>query len=390
MDNKRVKRPKERYNKDMELKQGQTTGVIIRPIGIKSWVSGKETGVVRKDLGEGGQYDAYLPDEEAQSTQSFDTLSCVTFSALNVVETLINRMRAKGTLSKKAEEFLVNEGYINPLTNKVNFSDRYIAKQSGTTTDGNDLESVGNAIRKGLVPEKDWPMPWNEAFEKMTFEEGWKEYMKEIPQSVKDKAERFKKYFKITHQWEAIGTSTPEQLQNALKYGPLQIATLVCYPWNSTESMPPIPACGYGSGHATIIYGYREDGAWKDFDHYRSYRKLLAKDYGIPWAVQYFVEEQEEVEQTNIVTIPFMRQLRYKMGESFEVTNLQRALQTLKDKNGNPYMKPGVFGPYGPQTRDAVGRFQTEHGITDPDGQGMNFGPKTMKSMDEALQVLKK
>lgn len=377
-----------------DLPEGAETGVIIIPPKPTAWVAGAETGIEPVVLEEDGQYDAYLPDEENQSfynPKKFDTQSCVTFSATNDIETLINRQRALGLLSQRVEDFLVQEGYIDPGTNKVNFSDRFTAKMSGTRKTGNNLEAVGDSIRNhGLVPEKDWPMPnWN-SLEGKTQDELWEVYMAEIPQWVKDKALRFKEFIKVNYQWVALGSSTPDSLREQLKYGPYQIAAKVCPKWSSNEGMKPIMGCGCGHGHATMLYGFKEkDGTkpFKCFDHYRSFRKLLDEGYCIPWAVQYSVKEATP--STVIpLTYTFRIQLKYGMPSTAEVNTLQKALQTIKDKDGKPYMTPGVYGPYGPQTKTALGRFQSDRGITDPDGQGTNFGPQTRSAMNDALKAI--
>lgn len=375
---------KQDYSK---LEPGRNTGVLEKEPDPRAWIAGGETGVARVVLEESGQYDTYLPDEEAQSFYTpagFDTQSCVTFSATNNIETLLNRMRAKGMLSKKQEDFLVSEGYVNPQTGKVNFSDRFTAKMSGTTQAGNYLERVGDSMRNdGLVPESDWPMPDWDALKGKTQDEIWAVYMADIPGAVKMKALRFKEYFDINYQWVVLGTSpTDAELKEMLKYGPFQIAAQVCAPWSANDGMPPIPACGCGAGHATLIYGYRDnDMARKDFDHYRSFRKLLASDYCIPWGLQYSVKEH-----TPVITVPiqyvFNKQLKYGAPQSDEVNRLQKALQDLG------YMTKNVFGPFGPQTRASLGRFQTDRGITDPDGQGTNFGPQTRAAMNAAIKKL--
>lgn len=366
---------------------GANTGVLEKDPDPRAWIAGGETGIARVVLEESGQYDKYLPDEEPQSFYTpsrFDTQSCVTFSGTNDIETLINRLRAKKLLSKKQEDFLVNDGYINPQTGKVNCSDRFTAKMSGTTQNGNYLEAVGDSMRNdGLVPESMWPMPDWDALKGKTQDEVWAIYMAEIPQKVKDQGKKWKEYFDINYQWVVLGkTPTDDQLKDILKYGPFQIAAQVCSPWNSNEADPPIKGCGCSAGHATLIYGWRDsDMARKLFDHYRSFRKLLDKDYCIPWGLQYSVKEH-----TPVVTVPiqhtFSIQLKYGMPESDEVNRLQKALQDLG------YMTKNVFGPFGPQTRAALGRFQTDRGITDPDGQGTNFGPKTRSAMNTAIKNL--
>lgn len=375
--------------KTSELQPGAETGVLIKQPDPRAWIAGGETGMAGV-LEEDGQYDSYLPDEEAQSFYTpadFDTQSCVTFSGTNNLEIILNRLRAKKLLSARQENFLQQEGYINPQTNKVNFSDRFTAKMSGTTQKGNYLEAVGDSMRKdGLVPESVWPMPdWNSLAGK-TQDEIWEIYMAEIPQKVKDKAKKFLDYFTINYQWIALGSSTPEMFKNSLKQGPFQIAAIVCSPWNSTEGMPPIKACGCGTGHATVIYGYKE-GAWKLFDHYRSFKKLITEDYCIQWALQYGIKENNPTDQIPLNHV-FKINLKYKMAETVEVRAMQKALQTLKGADGKPYMTPGTFGPYGPVTKIALGKFQIEKGINDPDGPGMNFGPATRAAMNKALQTI--
>ncbi len=378
-----------------ELKPGMNTGVLIVPPKPTDWMAGGETGIAAAVLEESGQYDTYLPDEESQITFDpvrqpiLDTSACVTFSGLNNVETLINRLRAKGLVPATAEAFLKSEGYVNPATGKVNFSDRFTAKMSGTTKAGNSLGAVGDSIRKlhGLLPESDWMWPdMSDLQGDANYDARWNRYYAEIPTALQTKAKRFLDHFDIFYQWVALGTSTPEQLKASLKQGPFQIAAAICSPWSSNDGMPPILACGCGTGHATLVYGFQPDGAWKDFDHYKSFRKLLAVDYCIPYALQYAVlpkvaKPPEEFSYT------FSKKLRYDdpKNDAAEVHKLQEALQFLKRADGQPYLKVGVFGPFGPQTKTAFGLFQTDHKITDPDGQGTNFGPQSRAVMNQEL-----
>lgn len=83
----------------------------------------------------------------------------------------------------------------------------------------------------------------------------------------------------------------------------------------------------------------------------------------------------------------FTKQLRYKgNNDAKELKALQQALQFLRSTmTGEPYMTPGLFGPFGPQTKKALGAFQTDNSITDPDGQGTNFGPSTRTVMNAKL-----
>jgi len=89
---------------------------------------------------ESGNWQPFLPGGEKQSNNNTDTMACVTFSLLNCIET---------------QEFF--------LTGKrINYSDRWIAKMSGTTPYGNYLQTVANTVQQyGLVKEESWPTPQN-------------------------------------------------------------------------------------------------------------------------------------------------------------------------------------------------------------------------------------
>lgn len=370
-----------------ELQPGMNTGVRIEPLSPTDWIAGGESGALRTKLIESGQYDSVLPDEETQVVFSIDVLGCVSFSALNDLEVVFTYKLANNLLTADQTKFLHDEGYIDPATGKVNFSDRYTAKLSGTNKQGNSLEAVADSIRSlhGLVPEKDWPAP-PEMLKETDSAKKWDIYYSEVPQSVQDKGKRFLAKFLIQREWVVIFGSTPDPisaLKTALQYGPIQIAAAVCSPWGGGTD--PIQGCGCTTQHATLIYGYQDLQYWKDFDHYKSFQKKLAWNYCIPYAMQYHVGVPE------VVTVPpfhyaFLKNLRFGNPNNSEVHKLQEALQYVKDPTGAPYMKPGVFGPFGPQTRIALGKFQTDNKIKDPDGQGMNFGPKTRAALNHLVK----
>ncbi len=373
------------------------TGVIPEVRKTDFFASG-ETPLSPNVIITDGQWDKYLPDEESQSiitktNMLFDTSACVSFSACNAVETVLNAQYALGMLTDEQKAFLVDNGYIDRLTGKINLSDRFTAKMSGTTTRGNSLPAVGDSIRKhGVVPERLWALLEHEMSNAKTATDMWNIYYADIPDTVKKIGEKFVSLFDVTYQWVLIAqtNSSWQSIKERLPYGPIQIAANICSPWNANESNPPIPSCGCGTGHGTIVYG-QTDVAFKDFDHYKSFRKLLAKDYCIPYGIQFYVGAKVNSTTDELKGYSFTKRLmRGDTGD--DVHKLQTFLQTVKRPNGNTYMKQGNYGPYGPATSVSVLSWQLDRKLDDPltlaKLQGSYFGPRSILQANKELLAL--
>lgn len=147
-------------------------------------------------LNPSGDWTAYLPAPENQFTHHTDSQACVTFSILNTIETQYKFFTGR----------------------EINFSDRFIAKLSGTTPQGNSVQNVMKAIKTyGLVLESDWPTD---------FEFNWDEYYAEIPQSVKDKA------IKVDCAYEFFSPVESDLLRE-MKHAPLEIIIEAQNPYHS-------------------------------------------------------------------------------------------------------------------------------------------------------------
>jgi hypothetical protein len=136
-----------------------------------------------------GDWTPYLPPGEFQATNAVDTMACVTFSALNSIETQYR--------------FLTGE--------TRNFSDRFTAQMSGTTAYGNWLWKVGDSIRRdGLVDESIWPTPSSFTFA---------EYYAIPPIAVVDIGRLFLAQWTIQYEWIDV---TRDSLIHHLQHAPIQ------------------------------------------------------------------------------------------------------------------------------------------------------------------------
>lgn len=139
-----------------------------------------------------GDWTPYLVRAEKQWYPRFDTMACVSFSANTLCEMQIKQQTGV----------------------EVNFSDRFLAKMSGTTKQGNWLYLVGDTLRKiGGVLEEEWPVPPGDF--------GWDDYYTPIPQFVIDRAQKqFRDLYDIGTEWI---TRSAEEIAKHLKHAPLQV-----------------------------------------------------------------------------------------------------------------------------------------------------------------------
>ena len=138
-----------------------------------------------------GNWTLYVPPGEWQLINAVDVMGCVSFSALNILETL----------------------YYFKTGQRINFSDRFTARMSGTTIDGNWLWKVADSIRKdGLVLENVWPAPINN----MT----WENYYATPPMEIVNMGKDFLKDWTISYEFIDI---TKESLMYHLRQSPIQV-----------------------------------------------------------------------------------------------------------------------------------------------------------------------
>lgn len=157
------------------------------------YVAGAFTFISYEVRNPSGDWRAYLPVKEIQYGKE-DSMSCVSYSALSGIEA--------------QEKFQTGK--------ETNYSDRWVAKRSGTTIEGNWLYKVGDAVRNdGLVKETSYPTPPNYTFA---------QYHADIPEpllsQLKAEGQEWKQKWDV--KTEFVPATKAEMLKH-LKHAPLQI-----------------------------------------------------------------------------------------------------------------------------------------------------------------------
>lgn len=362
-------------SKAMPVNYGVDGVPTIRPT---DWIRGKESGIVENVRNIYGDWTGWAPPGEWQRDMRtlFESEACMGFSELDSLESQIAFMIKMNTISDDNIKWLRDNGYVD-ANGKVNFSDRFTAKMSGTTKSGNNFQNVwGSARSDGLVPESAWPFPFDEL--KMApavsgeTQENWDIYYAEIPQSVKDLGQEFRKRFTIQYEW--VNTSTDESMQSALKMAPLHIATAVCMPWNTTSI---IPGCGPGWAHATTLLKI-DDTCRYILDHYLPFLKRFAKDYVITYAVRGVIVEK--VEPTAPARFSHVFTKSFKLGDTDPELIL---VQNILKIGGYFPLTVNSTGYYGSITAGAVKKLQDAYGIA-PDAPN-NIGPRTIALLNSIV-----
>jgi len=125
----------------------------------------------------------YLPrDGDVQNSDRADSLACGSFSAVHIAESLM--------MYKYGQPWY--------------FSERALAKLSGTTPHGNTLQNIVWAINKyGLMYDEEWPIP-----DKFT----WERFYQDIPKYTINKCFKFK---------ATLNPLTKAQVPQALETAPV-------------------------------------------------------------------------------------------------------------------------------------------------------------------------
>jgi hypothetical protein len=204
---------------------------------ITDYIYGSATPFKDEIICPSGDWTPFLPPPERQSGRKMESMSCTSFGVLNAIETIIF---AKYRI-------------------RVNYSDRFLAKCSGTTKSGNNIDNVIDTLRKvsGVVSEEKWPTDW----ENFT----WEDYFSEIPKIVLDDGRLW------VDEWEIGRENVPNNKELRLRAFKKSPPIVSGYAWYMENGLYR----SYGKANHCYMLSKPEMA----FDSYPPFDKPLAPDY---------------------------------------------------------------------------------------------------------------
>jgi hypothetical protein len=207
---------------------------VINP-STTDWIAGAMTPLETPDLVANNDWSYHLPVVEYQNNWNYDRSACGDYAVLNALEIL----------------------YHFHTKREINWSDRELAKMSGTTfKDGGWLSQIFDEARNGgLLLESEWPDTPIKA-----------DYYKEIPHEILSKRVKYEMY----REW--IPVYNKDLIFKSLNQAPLVV---LCRYANGDGILNPVGAyC-----HFVTIFKAEKGQYWEVFDHYSQSRKKYAWDY---------------------------------------------------------------------------------------------------------------
>lgn len=334
------------------------TGLIFTPPLAKDWTN-EETGMVPSPLVPSGDWTPYTPTSKPQyTTLGFDSMSCATFSAQNILATMIKQ--ALPRLPAAQLDYFRKFGFIDENGN-VDFSTRFTSTMSGTTTNGNTFPNVWDSIRnQGVLPESEYPI--DAATNLANFLDS-----SFVTSYMKARAQKFTEYFEIQYQWVHINTAGAPNtvaeiaaMEAALINSPLQIGILI--PASHAEEMMKL---GIVDNVLTTTF----------FNSYPPYESAFPQAQDpIHFSMKFALIPIANA--ATFPTPPWHFSSHLSIGSTGqEVTALQEILNYFGFMNV-------VTGNFGPITQAAVKEFQGFYGIDTSAGGAGEVGPVTRAKLN--------
>jgi len=290
------------------IKNGFIEESAKKTLGRGDFIFGAVNKIV---LLKGGQWFSYRPtDEEQNIGGGSETMACVSFSACNCLEEIINFFLSRGDQATDEQKEIVRVfKAFNLIENgKANFSDRYVAKMSGTTIRGNSQQSVANAIRHyGLIPEIKHP-----------YVNGWNNYYSSVPKELIDLGKKLTEYIDITYEWV-----DQSEFNNAKDFAPIQTSV---YAWPSMNSEGIFQRVPYQLNHAVCNDGFVMNKYDMVYDTYDPFSKKVSWNFNFGRGMLYFIRLKKKYSNQEEVNKLIKKGLKYVMnvqggGEVYELTS---------------------------------------------------------------------
>lgn len=206
-----------------------------------------------------GDWKKFLPEIEYQRKNDVETSACVTFATHNALETL----------------FAAQYGM------KVNFSERYTAKLSGTTKDGNSPQKVIEYIRKYIGTIPDTMLPFDDSIK------SWDKFYSGIQFNHLLIGLQWILRWNVQHEWV---DGTHEAMKDALKFSPLGCAVNAWHLENGLYTRSG------SDNHWTLIIDYKDKDHWLVWDSYDKVIKKLEWNYSFTRVKRYSIQKRAGVD----------------------------------------------------------------------------------------------
>lgn len=224
---------------------------VLQGVGQFDWYQGANSPIV-SDINV-DDWKAYKIEHEIQWTGTYDTLFCVTYSALDCIGSLFMYYLANNLISKENVKWLKDNGYFK--NGFINFNERFTAILGETTNHGAYQYKVANAINNnGLIPQDNFPLADN-------FQDNIDP--KFIAAEMKLLASEFNKRFTINFEWVT-------DLKEALKHSPVQVTVRYADYSKPEDILAPEGSPNHAVKTVYAIQEYDEidDTYWQQYKRY--------------------------------------------------------------------------------------------------------------------------
>ncbi len=279
----------------MEIKQIQSGVRLGR--GEYDWIAGANSPIAKTILVPNLDWKPWKGKHEIQfvnGNEPYDTLFCVTYSALGIIVMILNYCIEKGLIPEEDLQWLKDEGYIG-ADGKIDFSERFTGTLGETTNQGAYQFKIAQAIKNyGLIPQKDLELADN-------FKDNIDK--KFISEANYAKGEEWKKRFYVNWEWIF-------DIFDALQYSPVQVIVRFANYSYPEEILTPTGTPNHSVAGVFTATNYDEirDTYWQEFKRYAKTHTFSMMAFNITFLnkinmnVEKFIKDNDKNQVRNVNT----------------------------------------------------------------------------------------